>query len=256
VPLSDAGLLELLHETALAVRGALEGIDDWGLAGLDGGHGGQHLSDLAADAAALDVLGRADVGVLSEESGWTGSDGSDVVVVLDPLDGSTNAAHGIPWFATSLCAVDHEGPRAALIVDLPHGRTYTAMRGTGAAVDGVPIRPTTCTDTRDALVGISGLPARPLGWRQFRSLGAAALDLCAVAEGTLDAYVDCSVSAHGPWDYLGGVLVCIEAGAIVGDALGRELLTLDHRARRTPLAAATQPLFDALAASRRELADQ
>jgi myo-inositol-1(or 4)-monophosphatase len=256
VPLSDAGLLELLHETALAVRGALEGVDDWGLAGLDGGHGGQHLSDLAADAAALDVLGRADVSVLSEESGWTGSDGSDVVVVLDPLDGSTNAAHGIPWFATSLCAVDHEGPRAALIVDLPHGRTYAAMRGTGAAVDGVPIRPTTCTDTRDALVGISGLPARPLGWRQFRSLGAAALDLCAVAEGTLDAYVDCSVSAHGPWDYLGGVLVCIEAGAIVGDALGRELLTLDHRARRTPLAAATQPLFDALAASRRELADQ
>ena len=256
MPLSDAGLLELLHETALAVRGALEGVDDWGLAGLDGGHGGQHLSDLAADAAALDVLGRADVSVLSEESGWTGSDGSDVVVVLDPLDGSTNAAHGIPWFATSLCAVDHEGPRAALIVDLPHGRTYAAMRGTGAAVDGVPIRPTTCTDTRDALVGISGLPARPLGWRQFRSLGAAALDLCAVAEGTLDAYVDCSVSAHGPWDYLGGVLVCIEAGAIVGDALGRELLTLDHRARRTPLAAATQPLFDALAASRRELADQ
>ena len=256
MPFSDAGLVELLHETALAVRGALEGVDDWGLAGLDGGHGGQHLSDLAADAAALEVLGRADVGVLSEESGWSGPDGSDVVVVLDPLDGSTNAAHGVPWFATSLCAVDREGPRAALVVDLPHGRTYTALRGTGASVDGVPIRPTTCTDTRDALVGISGLPARPLGWRQFRSLGAAALDLCAVAEGTLDAYVDCSVSAHGPWDYLGGVLVCIEAGAIVGDALGRELLTLDHRARRTPLAAATQPLFDALAASRRELADQ
>jgi myo-inositol-1(or 4)-monophosphatase len=72
----------------------------------------------------------------------------------------------------------------------------------------------------------------------------------------LDAYVDCSVSAHGPWDYLGGVLVCIEAGAVVGDALGRDLLALDHRARRTPMAAATQPLFDALAASRRELADQ
>jgi myo-inositol-1(or 4)-monophosphatase len=204
----------------------------------------------------LEVLGQADVGVLSEESGWTAVDGSDVVVVVDPLDGSTNAAHGIPWFATSLCAVDREGLRAALVVDLPHGRTYTALRGTGAAVDGVPIRPSTCTDTHEAFVGISGLPARPLGWRQFRSLGAAALDLCAVAEGVLDAYVDCSVSAHGPWDYLGGVLVCIEAGAIVGDALGRELVALDPRARRTPMAAATQPLFDALAANRRELADQ
>ena len=256
MPFSDAGLVELLHETALAVRAALDGVDDWGLAGPDAVHGGQHLSDLAADAAALEVLGQADVGVLSEESGWTGVDGSDVVVVIDPLDGSTNAAHGIPWFATSLCAVDREGLRAALVVDLPHGRTYTALRGTGAAVDGVPIRPSTCTDTRDAFVGISGLPARPLGWRQFRSLGAAALDLCAVAEGTLDAYVDCSVSAHGPWDYLGGVLVCIEAGAIVGDALGRELVALDPGARRTPMAAATQPLFDALAANRRELADQ
>ena len=44
--------------------------------------------------------------VLSEESGRTGVDDSDVVVVVDPLDGSTNAARGIPWFATSLCAVD------------------------------------------------------------------------------------------------------------------------------------------------------
>jgi len=55
VPFSDAGLVELLHETALAVRAALEDVDDWGPAGLDGGHRGQHLSDLAADAAALEV---------------------------------------------------------------------------------------------------------------------------------------------------------------------------------------------------------
>ena len=256
MPLSDSGLVELLHEAALAVRSALEVIDDWGLAGPDGAHGGQHLSDLAADAAALEVLGQADVAVLSEESGWTGVQGSDVVVVVDPLDGSTNAARGVPWFATSLCAVDGDGLRAALVVDLPHGRTYTALRGCGASVDGVDLRPTTCTDTGHAFVGISGLPSRPLGWRQFRSFGAAALDLCAVAEGVLDAYVDCSVSAHGPWDYLGGVLLCLEAGAVAGDALGRDLLALDHRARRTPMAAATQPLFDALAVSRRELADQ
>jgi myo-inositol-1(or 4)-monophosphatase len=256
VPLSDDGLVGLLHETALAVRTALDRVDDWGLAGPGGAHGGQHLSDLAADAAALEILGQADVAVLSEESGRTGVEDSEIVVVVDPLDGSTNAARGIPWFATSLCAVDREGLRAALVVDLPHGRTYTATRGAGASVDGVPLRPTTCTEVADAFVGISGLPARALGWRQFRSLGAAALDLCAVAEGVLDAYVDCSASAHGPWDYLGGVLVCIEAGAIVGDARGRELLALDHRTRRTPMAAATQPLFDALVAGRRELADQ
>jgi myo-inositol-1(or 4)-monophosphatase len=256
VPLSDGGLVELLHETALAVRAALDGVDDWGLAGPDGAHAGQHHSDLAADAAALAVLERADVQVLSEESGLTGDADSDVLVVVDPLDGSTNAHRGIPWFATSLCAVDGDGPRAALVVDLPHGRTYTALRGGGASVDGVPIRPTGCTDARDAVVGVSGWPAQPLGWRQFRSLGAAALDLCAVAEGMLDAYVDCSRSAHGPWDYLGGALVCVEAGAVVGDAEGRDLLALDHRSRRTPMAAASQPLFDTLIAARRALSDQ
>ncbi|HYZ98073.1 MAG TPA: inositol monophosphatase [Acidimicrobiales bacterium] len=251
MPLSDDGLLGLLQEVAESVRAALAGLDDWGLAGPAGSHAGQHHSDLAADAAALAVLGRAEVGVLSEESGIRGGD-RDVVVVIDPLDGSTNAHHGVPWFATSLCAVDRDGPRVALVADLPRGRTYTARRGGGATVDGTPLHPSTCATLGDALVGIAGLPSRSVGWRQFRALGAVALDLCAVAEGTLDAYVDWSASAHGPWDYLGGALVCAEAGAIVAEAHGRDLLSLDHGTRRAPVAAATRPLLDTLVAARRD----
>jgi len=251
VPLSDDGLIELLHETAIAVRQALDGLDDWGPAGS---RPGQYQSDLTADAAALGVLAEADVGVLSEESGLRDGD-RPVVVVVDPLDGSTNAARGVPWFATSLCAVDADGPRAALVVDLPHGRTFTAVRGGGAAVDGVPLSPSGCTDVGDALVAVSGLPAEPLGWRQFRTLGAAALDLCAVAEGTLDGFVDCSPPAHGVWDYLGGALVCTEAGAVVGDAFGYPLAVLDPAVRRTPLAAATPALYEALRVARGRLPD-
>jgi fructose-1,6-bisphosphatase/inositol monophosphatase family enzyme len=246
MPLSDDALVELLHETALEIRGALDGLDDWGPAGTVPG---QYLSDLAADAAGVRVLDEAGVGVLSEETGLRGAE-RDLVVVLDPLDGSTNASRGIPWFATSLCAVDADGPRAALVVDLPHGRTFTAVRGAGASVDGVPLATSGCTDPAEAVVGISGLPSHPVGWRQFRTLGAAALDLCAVAEGTLDGFVDCSPSAHGVWDYLGGALVCAEAGAVVADALGRDLVVLDHAARRTPVGAATPELFDALLAAR------
>ncbi len=250
--LSDDALISLLAETAAAIGAALEGLDDWGLAGT---RAGQYLSDLAADAAAVEVLSAAGVGVLSEESGAHHVD-RDVVVVLDPLDGSTNASRGLPWFATSLCAVDARGPRAALVVDLPRGRTYSAVRGAGATVSGGrPLRPSGTVELADALVGISGFPARPLGWRQFRTLGAAALDLCAVAEGTLDAFVDCSPSAHGAWDYLGGALVCQEVGVPVADALGRDLVTLDHRARRTPVAAATPELFDAVFAARRRVVD-
>jgi myo-inositol-1(or 4)-monophosphatase len=249
MPASDDQLIELLHEAAIAIRARLDGLEDWGPSGA---RAGQYLSDLAADEVAVEILDAGGVGVLSEESGGRALD-RDIVVVVDPLDGSTNAARGIPWFATSLCAVDGDGPRAALVVDLPHGRTYTAVRGGGAAVDGVPLQHSGCEAAADALVAISGLPAEPLGWRQFRTLGAAALDLCAVAEGTLDAFVDCSPSAHGVWDYLGGALVCAEAGAVVTDAYGRDLATIDHVARRTPVAAATPTLLDALVAARQRV---
>ena len=69
----------------------------------------------------------------------------------------------------------------------------------------------------------------------------------------LDGYVDCSVDPHGPWDYLGGLLVCHEAGAVVVDAAGRDLVVLDHAARRTPLAAATPALLDEVVAARRSI---
>jgi fructose-1,6-bisphosphatase/inositol monophosphatase family enzyme len=244
-------LPELLDETADAIASALGDHHDWGLAGT---RAGQYRSDLAADAAALAVLGRAGVGVLSEESGRHRPDAS-VTVVLDPLDGSTNASRGIPWYATSLCAVDGDGPVAAVVVNLVSGERFAARRGGGATRDGAPITPSGATDLSRSLVGLSGLPPHHLGWKQFRALGAVALDLCAVASGTIDGYVDCSPSAHGSWDYLGGLLVCREAGASVVDAEGRDLVVLDHAERRTPVAAATPALLDALVDQRATFVD-
>ena len=245
--MSADDLLALLHEAATAVAAALGEVADWGPSGSTPG---QYRSDLAADAAAVGMLLDAGVGVLSEESGRHHPE-RPVTVVLDPLDGSTNAHRGVPWFATSLCAVDAEGPAASVVLDLPGRRRFEATRGGGARCDGSPIRSSGATELGAAVVGLSGLPARHLGWRQFRALGAAALDLCAVADGTLDAFVDCSVDAHGAWDYLGGLLVCQEAGAVVVDVDGRDLLTLEHDARRTPVAAATPELLDDLLAARR-----
>jgi fructose-1,6-bisphosphatase/inositol monophosphatase family enzyme len=244
---NDDTLSELLRETAAAVQRALGDVTDWGLAGT---RPGQHHSDLMADAAALAVLDKAGVGVLSEESGARSLD-RDLVVVIDPLDGSTNAAHGIPWFATSLCAVDDDGPRAALVVNLVSGVEFEAVRGGGARASGSTLTPSSCTTIGDALVGLSGLPPQHLGWRQFRALGAIALDLCSVASGVLDGFVDCSRSAHGPWDYLGGFLICREAGALVADAADRDLAVVDYVARRTPVAAATPELLHRLRDARR-----
>ena len=232
--------MELLDKTAAAVIQALANVDDWGPSGL---RETQYKSDVVADAAALACLDRAGVGVLSEESGLRRA-GSPLLVVVDPLDGSTNAERGLPWFATSLCAADADGPLAALVVNLASGERFSAIRGEGALRNGSAISSSSCSSLGDAFVGISGLPPANLGWRQFRCYGAAALDLCAVACGVLDAFIDCSPSAHGVWDYLGGLLICQEAGAVLADAHGRELTVRDPTLRRTPVAASTPALLD------------
>jgi myo-inositol-1(or 4)-monophosphatase len=241
-PVDDASLLEVLHAAATAVARSLEGLEDWGLAGT---RASQYRSDLVADAAALEVLDGAGLGVMSEESGPFHID-RPLVVVLDPVDGSTNAARGIPWYATSLCATDAEGPRAAVVVNQASGIRFEAVRRGGARKDGVPIAPSDCQTLGEAIVGFSGYPPRYLGWSQYRALGAAALDLCAVAEGVLDAYAAIGGSQLGSWDYLGGMLICTEAGAVVEESAGRDLFTLGHADRRTPVAASTPDLLQAL----------
>ena len=232
-----------LHAAADAVAAALDGHADWGPAG---NRPDQYASDVVADEAVRDVLLPLGYGLLSEESAVVEPGEGCPMVVVDPLDGSTNASRGIPHYAASLCAVDDEGPLAAVVLNLALGTRYEAARGGGARRDGVGLFRDDSPQLSEAIVGVSGLPASNPGWAQFRCLGAAALDLCAVADGTLDAYVDCVVDAHGVWDYLGALLVCREAGVTVEDAKGRDLCVLDRAIRRTPVAAAGTTLHEAL----------
>jgi fructose-1,6-bisphosphatase/inositol monophosphatase family enzyme len=172
-------------------------------------------------------------------------------VVVDPLDGSTNASLGLPWCATSLCLVVGGEPVASMVANLATGARYSASAGGGATLDGRPISIVERADLRDAVVAISGLPSDDYGWRQFRAMGASALDICAVASGSFDGFVDMSPDAHGVWDYVGALLVVQEAGGVVVDGLGRDLVVLDHAARRTPIAASGRSLLDELLAHRR-----
>ena len=232
-----------LHAAADAVAAALDGHADWG---PSGNRPDQYASDVVADEAVRGVLLPLGYGLLSEESAVVEAGEGCPMVVVDPLDGSTNASRGIPHYAASLCAVDDEGPLAAVVLNLALGTRYEAARGGGARRDGVGLFRDDSPQLSEAIVGVSGLPASNPGWAQFRCLGAAALDLCAVADGTLDAYVDCVVDAHGVWDYLGALLVCREAGVTVEDAKGRDLCVLDRSIRRTPVAAAGTTLHEAL----------
>ena len=241
--------LELLRRTADAVEAALAGFDRW----QDGGERpDQYAVDQVADAAALSVLDEAGVGVLSEESGLRAGSGSETVIV-DPVDGSTNASRGIPHYCISLCVVDSGSaaaarpgatvmtPVAGLVRHLVSGEEFTAVAGGGAHLDGHPIASSGREHGARAVIGVSGRPGAELPVWQVRVLGSAALDLCAVACGRLDAYLDLN-SNHGVWDYAAGILICSEAGAWYGEADGRELFHLSHSERRGPIAASTPEL--------------
>jgi myo-inositol-1(or 4)-monophosphatase len=240
----EVGLLQVLGEAAQAVRAALDGLDDWGPAGTKPG---QYRLDLAADVAALPVLHGAGLGVFSEESGKTGDPDASLLAVIDPVDGSTNAHRGVPFYATSICVLDAEGPLVGLVVNQATGTRFEAVRGGGARRDGEAIAPSGCTDLSSAIVGISGFPGFHPGWAQFRALGAAALEFCAVAEGMLDAYSVVGTSTLFGWDYLAGMLICNETGAVTLERDGADAVVRDG-GRRRPLVAATPRLAEQLLA--------
>ncbi|MCE2511606.1 MAG: inositol monophosphatase [Acidimicrobiia bacterium] len=234
-------ILDVLNDAADAAVTALAGCTDWGPTGRKAGQFG---FDLAADAAATDALRSGGLRVLSEESGLGAGDGP--VAVLDPVDGSTNASRGIRYFATSICVVDKDVPVAAVVHDHGNGERFEARRGGGAWRDGARLASREESPLHSAVIAVNGQAPGPGGWAQVRTLGAAALELCGVADGRLDAYVDFSSSGLGSWDYLGGLLVCREAGVEVVDGPGRQLVTIDHETRRAPVAATPRLLKEVL----------
>ena len=181
----------------------------------------------------------AGLGAMSEESGLHDGD-RDVVVVLDPVDGSTNASRGLPWYATSLCAVDRDGARAALVVDQASGQRFEATRGGGARVDGRPLAPSRCDAMDEAVVGLSGYPPRWFGWKQFRALGCAGAR--PVRGGRAVASTPTSTAAPTPTAPGTTSAGCSSAGRrarVVVDAWDRELVTA--RPRRPPHARWRRP---------------
>ena len=164
-----------------AVREVLGATTDWGASGQ---REGQYSVDLAADAVCLDVLFGAGYRVLSEESGVTtppGVSSAAPIVVVDPVDGSTNASRHVPWYASALCLVDDEGPAAAVVVNHATGDVFTATRAGGAEHNGGPCRPSGATELAGAIMGVSGLPSHHYGWAQYpgpRCFGARHLRGC------------------------------------------------------------------------------
>lgn len=184
-------------------------------------------ADMASEQEILARIRKAfpDHRVLAEESGETSQD-SPWLWVVDPLDGTTNFAHGFPVFSVSI-ALLHEGERVlGIVYDVMRDELFAARRGGGAFLNGRPIRVSDVSRLEDALL-VTGFPydrhdARFDNTREFVALlkrchgvlrvGSAALDLATVASGRLDGYWEFRLN---PWDLAAGALLVEEAGGLV-----------------------------------------
>ncbi len=176
-----------------------------------------------------------DHAVLAEELGRPGDSGTTATHcwVFDPIDGTVNYAHGLPIFCASLALEIDGAPAVAAVYDPMREELFTAERGSGARLNGAPLRVSAadtlvdamlCTgfpydvhQTVDEVVGLFG--AFVAQARAVRRLGSAALDLCYVAAGRFDGFWEQRLH---PWDMAAGALLVEEAGghvtAMNGDA--------------------------------------
>ena len=184
-------------------------------------------ADEAAEAAVLQLLKQAtpQVGILAEESGRSGAD-TGLQWMVDPLDGTTNFAHGYPFFATSVGLCWNARPLLGAIAVPYLNQVFHSCPGVGAFCNDDPIRVSSCVDLADSLL-VTGFAYdrhsrldnnyAEFCWLTHRTHGvrrggAAAVDLAFVAAGLLDGYWERGLS---PWDLAAGVALVQQAGGLV-----------------------------------------
>jgi myo-inositol-1(or 4)-monophosphatase len=164
------------------------------------------------------------------EEGTRIESGSDYKWYVDPLDGTTNFAHGFPVFCVSLGVHFRGRAAAAVIYDPTRDEMFTAELGQGASQNGKPIHVSATSRLADCLLG-TGFPSQKrhknpnihfyhqltLRTHGVRRAGSAALDLCNVASGRFDGFWEFNLN---PWDTAAGVLIAEEAGARITDFSG------------------------------------
>lgn len=186
-------------------------------------------ADLAAEAAVLALLAveTPEIGVLAEESGRSRQDGAQGLEwCVDPLDGTTNYAHGFPFFSTSIGLTWNGLPLLGALAAPALEETYWAAPGLGSWCNGRRLAVSDCARVADALLATGFAYDRQrtrdnnyaeFAWFTHRShgvrrAGAAALDLAYVASGRLDGYWERGLS---PWDLAAGVVLVEQAGGVV-----------------------------------------
>jgi myo-inositol-1(or 4)-monophosphatase len=209
---------------------------------LGRGAGGDPMKpvDLAAEKAIVEVLQQSDISftLISEESGVKkfGGTPARLYVTIDPIDGTTNLVRGLPFYASSIAISNKpvlSSVFAALVSDLAHDTTYTAIKGKGAHRDGEEISPSTCGSLEDAVIGLDlncykvkeiapQLTDLIQKIKHIRHFGANALELCYVADGTTEAFIDIRGKLRTT-DLSAAFLIVKEAGGTVTTPTGEAL---------------------------------
>jgi myo-inositol-1(or 4)-monophosphatase len=165
--------------------------------------------------------------LISEEAGKVGFDGDGGTIFLDPVDGTFNAVAGIPFYALSIAYAEEGVVQKAYVRNLSSGETFTAEKGKYARCDGKPIHVSDVVSLDECAMSVYGRKFDPtrvmqLGQkiRRWRLLGASALELCYVAGGRIDGFIDLRGTLRVT-DAAAGVLVCTEAGGKVTDLNGK-----------------------------------
>ncbi|MFZ5848336.1 MAG: inositol monophosphatase family protein [Actinomycetota bacterium] len=232
--MTDAELLELARDVALEAAALVRGRREAGVSVTDTKSSPVDIVT-EADRAAEELIytrltqARPGDGFLGEEGSSAASE-TGVTWVVDPIDGTVNFLYGIPQYAVSIAAAREDGAVAGVVVNVASGETFTATRGGGAWLDGRRLRVREVVALEQRLIGtgfnyvreVRTAQAAAVGRllatvRDVRRLGSAALDLCAVAAGRLDGYVE---EGLNPWDMAAGGLVATEAGATVATRPG------------------------------------
>lgn len=234
--------------------------------GFGRGAGGDIMKkiDLSAEKALIDTLqdSGASCTLISEESGVKkiGSQPSNFYVTTDPVDGTTNAVRGIPFIATSIAvskAPYLKDVEVALVSDLIHDITYTAKRGYGAFKNENRIQAPSTSTLEKAVIGfdlstvekkefITSLIMVLGKTKHLRHLGANALELCYVADGITDAFIDLRGKLRVT-DIAGAYLILREAGGIMVTLEGKELnAPLTTTQRVSFIAAANTLLYETI----------
>jgi myo-inositol-1(or 4)-monophosphatase len=188
-------------------------------------------ADRAAERIVVDgiLAARPDDGIIGEEgTERTGTSGLDWSI--DPIDGTTNYVYGIPAYAVSVAVGDASGTLCGTVYNPVTDELFEAVAGRGATLNGEPIEVAAPATLDAALVatGFGYLAERRRSQaavvagllpeiRDIRRFGSAALDLCAVACGRVDAYYEVGLNV---WDFAAGALVAVEAGALCTDLDG------------------------------------